>query len=175
MGLGVALAGCRQDAARRLDREAEAYVRLVLALGERDPDSLDFYAGPPEWMAEARTKRTPFAEIKRSAAALLDEVTRDREQAPDGRSRRRFLTGQLRAVAARVDLLSGHRFTFDEESRLLFGVEPGDVDERAFADADTELDRMLPGDGTLGHRYAAYERAFRDPVRSCASGDDPRD
>jgi hypothetical protein len=161
--VGIALAGCRQDATPHLDRQAEAYVRLVLALGERDPDSLDFYAGPPEWMAEARTKRTPLSEIKRSAAALLDELTRDRDQAPDEESRRRFLIGQVRAVAARVDLLSGHRFTFDEESRLLFGVETGDVDRRAFADTDAELDRMLPGDGTLGLRYAAYERRFVIP------------
>jgi hypothetical protein len=164
VGFGVSLVGCRQDAARRLDAEAEAYVRLVLALGERDPDSLDFYAGPPEWMAEARTKRTPLSEITRSATALLDELTRDRDQAPDeGARRRRFLARQVRAVAARVDLLSGHRLTFDEESQLLFGVEAGEVDRRAFADADAELDRMLPGDGSLGHRYAAYERRFVIP------------
>jgi hypothetical protein len=163
VALGASVAACRQDAVRRLDGEAESYVRLVLALGERDPDSLDFYAGPPEWTAEARTKRTPFSEIKRSAAALLDELTRDREQTPDAESRRVFLTGQLRAVAARVDLLSGHRWTFDEESRLLFGVEAGEIDQRAFADADAELDRMLPGDGSLGHRYAAYERRFVIP------------
>jgi len=163
VSVGVSLVGCRQDVARRLDDEAEAYVRLVLALGDRDPDSLDFYAGPPEWMAEARTERTPFSEIKRSAAALLDELTRDPEQALAGEARRIFLTGQLRAVAARVDLLSGHRFTFDEESRLLFGVEAGEVDRRAFADVDAELDRMLPGHGSLGNRYAAYERRFVIP------------
>ena len=163
VGLGVSLFGCRQDAGRHLDDQAEAYVRLVLALGERDPDSLDFYAGPPEWMAEARTKRTPFSEIKRSAAALLDELTRDRDQPPDERARRLFLLGQVRAVAARVDLLAGHRFTFDEESRLLFGVEAGEVDRRALADTDAELDLMLPGHGSLGHRYAAYERRFVIP------------
>jgi len=161
--LGVSLFGCRQDAGRHLDDQAEAYVRLVLALGERDPDSLDFYAGPPEWMAEARTKRTPLSEIKRSAAALLDELTRDRDQAPAARARRLFLLGQVRAVAARVDLLAGHRFTFDEESRLLFGVEAGEVDRRALADTDAELDLMLPGHGSLGHRYAAYERRFVIP------------
>jgi hypothetical protein len=163
VGLAVALAGCRHDGARHLDREAEAYVRLVLALGERDADSLDFYAGPPEWMAEARAKQTPLSEIKRSASVLLDELTRERVQAPGGEPRRPFLIGQLRAVAARVDLLSGQRLTFDEESRLLFGIEPGETDQRAFADADAELERMLPGHGALGHRYAAYERRFVIP------------
>src|SRR4029077_3660406 len=81
-----------------------------------------------------------------------------------------FLTAQLRAVAARVDLLSGHRLTFDEESRLLFGVEPGEVDRRALADADAELDRLLPGDGSLGHRYAEYERRFVIPSDRLPAG-----
>ena len=28
---------------------AERYVKLVLALGEHDPDYVDAYYGPPEW------------------------------------------------------------------------------------------------------------------------------
>jgi hypothetical protein len=163
VGLAVALAGCRQDATRHIDSQAEAYVKLVLALGERDPDSLDFYAGPPGWMAEARAKRTPLSEIKRGASALLDELTRERAPRPDDESRRLFLIGQLRAVAARADLLSGHRFTFDEESRLLFGVPLGEVDRGALARTDVELDAMLPGRGSLAHRYAAYDRRFAIP------------
>jgi len=163
VGLGLALVGCGQGAVRRLDQQAEAYVRLVLALGERDPDSLDFYAGPPAWLADARAKRTTLAEIRRAASALADRLTRDGTAPPDGEPRRTFLIAQLGAVAARVDLLSGRRFTFDEESRLLFGVQAGDVDRRALAAADAELDRILPGRGSLGHRYAAYDRRFTVP------------
>src|SRR5581483_6420919 len=29
------------------ERQRDEFVRIVLALGQRDPDSLDFYAGPP--------------------------------------------------------------------------------------------------------------------------------
>src|SRR5262249_29856359 len=43
----------------RLDAQAERYVRIVLALGERDPDSLDFYAGPTAWRADARRAFVP--------------------------------------------------------------------------------------------------------------------
>jgi plasmid stability protein len=38
------LAACRRGPS--IDDEAREYVRLAVALGERDPDSLDFYAGP---------------------------------------------------------------------------------------------------------------------------------
>ena len=33
---------------------AERYVRLVLALGQHDPDYVDAYYGPAEWRTEAR-------------------------------------------------------------------------------------------------------------------------
>jgi len=44
----------RDDAGPSLDAAARSYVGLVLALGERDADSLDAYHGPAAWQAEAR-------------------------------------------------------------------------------------------------------------------------
>ena len=32
-----------------MDRVAESYVRLVLAVGQHDPDYVDAYYGPPAW------------------------------------------------------------------------------------------------------------------------------
>ena len=40
-----------------LDRQFDTYVKLVAALGERDPDSLDSYAGPPVWLEQARAEQ----------------------------------------------------------------------------------------------------------------------
>ena len=55
-----------------LDAAAESYVRLVLALGERDSDSLDSYHGPPAWQAEARTRHATLADIHAAAASLAE-------------------------------------------------------------------------------------------------------
>ena len=159
MLLSLGAASCA-GASHAVDREAEAYVRLVLALGDRDPDSLDFYAGPPAWQADARAARTTLPDIKRQATALDDEIARTRSVTPDDAARRTFLRGQLRAVGARVDLLTGRHFTFDEEAALLFGVIAGPPAGDATSDPREELARLLPGDDTVARRYAAFDRRF---------------
>jgi hypothetical protein len=162
--VGSGCGGARDLAWRAtLDRQFDAYVRIVLALGQRDPDSLDFYAGPPEWLDRARQEQTPLADVRHAAARLSDELDRDSAAATVEQPRRAFLARQVRAILARIDILMGHRFSFDEESRRLFGVEAGTRDRSAFARARQELDALLPGRGALAPRYAAFERAFIVP------------
>jgi hypothetical protein len=143
-----------------LDRQFDAYVRIVLALGQRDPDSLDFYAGPPAWLDRARAEQAPLPETRRAAAALLDELARDGARTAVERSRRAFLSGQLEAIVARVDLLTGRHFSFDEESRALFGADAGTRDPSTFEAARRELDALLPGHGPLAPRYRVFDRRF---------------
>jgi len=160
----VASGGCRNRDHAHLDDQAERYVRLVLALGDRDPDSLDFYAGPPAWQAEAHARNASFQQIKQSASTLLHEIEADAPTRDDAGGRREFLARQLRAVIARVDLLEGRRFTFDDESRALFGVEVGSIDPAGAERARAMLDGLLPGSGSLASRYAAFDRQFMIPA-----------
>ncbi|HEX7139619.1 MAG TPA: hypothetical protein VF219_17330, partial [Vicinamibacterales bacterium] len=146
-----------------LDRQFDAYIKLVTALGERDPDSLDFYAGPDEWLADARRTDASFAEIRRSAEALAAELQQPYHAAAK-EARRHFLLGEVGAIVARVDILTGTRLTFDEESRRLFGVDAGARDPAGFAAARDELARLLPGSGSLATRYAAFDRRYVVPV-----------
>lgn len=60
-------------------------------------------------------------------------------------------------------MLSGRRLPFDEESRLLFGVDAGDRDHTTFGEVRAELDQLLSGPGSLGRRYAEYDRRFVVP------------
>ena len=92
-----------------LDVAAERYVRLALALGDRDNDSLDSYHGPPEWQADARARHAPLPEIRADATVLADSLAAARAVASDDEVRRAFLVRQLRAIAARVDILLGAR------------------------------------------------------------------
>jgi hypothetical protein len=160
--LAVLLAACggrRSDAtAPALDVAAESYVRLVLALGERDSDSLDSYHGPPAWQAEARARHAALADIQTAAASLAELLASSR--AGGDEVRRMFLVRQLRAVVARIDILRGRRPPFADETRALFGVDLRGEDDIAAASVRAELDRLLPGRGDLTARYAAFDRKF---------------
>ena len=63
-------------AAKSLDRIAERYVKLVLALGEHDPDYVDAYYGPARWREEAKASRQSLAEIRQAARPLAGELQR---------------------------------------------------------------------------------------------------
>ena len=57
-------------------------MRLAVALGERDPDALDFYAGPADAVADVRRDPPTLTAIKREAEALSARLSRVR---PAGR------------------------------------------------------------------------------------------
>src|SRR6185503_3910656 len=60
----------RAPQAASIDDAARRFVRLAVALGERDIDSLDFYAGPADFVADLRRNPPPLAAIKGDAATL---------------------------------------------------------------------------------------------------------
>ena len=156
-------------AAASLDAAARAYVGFVLALGERDSDSLDAYHGPAAWQAEARAQHASLADIRARAGASADALV---AHAPGGQDedgpRRAFLVRQLRAVVSRIDVLQGARPAFDEEAMMLFGLDTardrdgarGGGAPRDPGEVRTAIDRLLPGPGDLRSRYAAFDRQF---------------
>jgi hypothetical protein len=154
-------AACRSrpPAAASFDA-AETFVRLGLALAERDPDSLDLYAGPPDWRAAAARDEAPLDAIGDRARSLAARIAHDRTA--DG-GRADHLLQQIRALGTRIDILKGARPRFDDESRLLFGTAVPPPDPARITAVRDELDRRLPGRGSLRARYAAYQRAFLMP------------
>ncbi len=62
------------------------------------------------------------------------------------------------------------KLTFDEESRLEFGVAPPPLDEAEIARARVELDRLLPGPGPLFSRYASFQKRFLVPAEKLEDG-----
>jgi hypothetical protein len=171
VALVVTACAHRPDFSPSLDGDAESYVRLVLALGERDPDSLDSYDGPPEWAADARAKHESLDDLQRSASTLLtrlsDETLADRGKVsrpgnPD-EIRKAFLVRQLHSLVARIDIVRGQRPAFADEARALFGIDVTPVDRERFAPVRARLDRLLPGHGDLASRYGAFEKRFVVP------------
>ena len=147
-----------------MDRIAEEYVHLVLAMGEHDADYVDAYFGPPEWAAVA-PERFPTLEIIRNAAQDLLERLRTLETPGDrlAASRATALENLLISLTARIDVISGVDLSFDEETRLVFGVVAPDYDDAHFEAILGQLEAFLPGDGDLSSRAVAYRQGFVIP------------
>lgn len=146
---------------------AERYVKLVLAVGQHDKDYVDAFYGPAEWKSEAEATKRPLDAIAAETATLIASLEKVPEPSDEMlRLRRHYLTRQLQALAARVEMLRGKRLSFDEESRALYdAVAPMNTEEH-FRSVRDELDRALPGEGgaaTLLERYEAFRKDFTIP------------
>src|SRR5688572_7923738 len=107
--------------ASSMDRAAESYVKLVLAVGQHDPDYVDAFYGPPEWRIEAEAAKRPLADLRAEAERLVAEL--QAMSAPEDEMeqlRHQYLTRQLQSMVARLDMLSGKKLSFDEESQALY-------------------------------------------------------
>jgi hypothetical protein len=144
-----------------MDHLAEAYVKLVLAVGQHDPDYVDAYYGPEQWKPAAGAASRSISELRDETARLLDAISAaPAVLGPMDVLRRDYLLGQLRAVDARLRMLAGERFTFDEESRALYDAVAPTHREDYFARTLSDLDAQLPGTGPVPQRHDAFKRRF---------------
>lgn len=147
-----------------MNRIAETYVKLVLALGRHDPDYVDAYYGPPAWREEAATEKQPLEKIRDAAVALAARVAAITEAQDEARRlRQRYLARMIETVAVRAEMLAGKKLTLDEESAALYDAVAPRHEDDFFEEARKELARMLPGDGPLVDRYEAFKARFTIP------------
>lgn len=144
-----------------LNDVAETYVKLVLALGQHDPDYVDAYYGPPEWKDQ---QKKPLDVIAREATRLQDRLAKIAQPTDEmQRLRREYLIKQLSALEARIRILKGERLKFDEESQALYDVVAPTFPESHFQEILAQLDAKIPGERPLLQRYEDWRRAFVIP------------
>ena len=151
-----------------IDSVAIAYVRVAVALGERDPDSLDFAVVPPALIEAIHRSYPSYEAIGREASRLLSLVSSmsldDTQQL-----RARFIKLQLQAIHARILILQGRSLDFASEARILFHTELlPDTSSSSRAAVRHRIANLLPtrtspAPDTLSARYAAYDRQFLIP------------
>ncbi len=153
-----------------MDKIAEQYVRLVLALGQHDADYVDAYYGPPEWKKEAAATKIDLDNIGAQAKTLIANLDRERTAGLSSKStdemiqlRLQYLERQLSALSARVRMLKGERLSFDDESRALYDAVAPTFPESHFQAILDRLEQRFPGPGPLVERYDAFRRAFVIP------------
>jgi hypothetical protein len=137
-----------------LDPLAEAFVKLTLEAGERDPGYVDAYYGPAEWQAAAKANPRDVPTLARDAAALSAKIRAvDPAALPADQQRRRtYLLGQLKAAETRLAMVQGKKFKFQDEAEGLFGYRP-ELKPLSHYDAVlARIDKLLPGPGPLAAR-----------------------
>jgi hypothetical protein len=133
---------------------AERYIVLALRLDRHVEGVVDAYYGPPELAAQVAAEEVV-------AAAELAVESADLEAGlEDGwfRDCVHGLTTYSRVLAGDSDL------SYSDEIEGCFGVRPERTDESVYQAALEELDRLLPGDGTLAERREAWRRANLVPA-----------
>ncbi len=161
------LAGCVSAGPGResLDSIARDYVKLQLAIGEKEEGYIDAYYGPPEWQAEAKMSAGTPAALAQRAAVLtvrlrsLDDGRLD----PMERRRRDFLLAQLKAASIRLAMAQGVKLPFAEEAEGLFGVRPVLKPLSAYDPILARIERLVPGKGALADRADAFQEQFTIP------------
>lgn len=144
---------------------AESYVKLALAAGVHDGDYVDAYYGPPEWRTAAEAEKLPLPEVRSRLMALRAELAGvDTAGFDDLAHRRHAYLGKLvQALEARLALVAGEKLAFDEESRLIYDTVAPRHGAAHYDAVLAELDRALPGEGSVAARYQAFRNRFIIP------------
>ncbi len=159
--LALSAGGCGSShRASGPDAHVRDYVRLAVALSERDPDSLDFYVGPAEAVADVRRTPLSLAAISREAARLSAAIGAETFPDPE---RGQDLAAALRAIGVRADLLAGKTRSYDEESRAFFGLAPAPIDQRQMTALRIRIAAIVGSEGRLVDRYSEFAARFVVP------------
>ena len=161
------LAACASVASRdTMDAAARDYVRLQLAIGEKEEGYIDAYYGPPELLAEGKAigQADGLPQLAARVEALSSRIGAMSAGASGMDARRaRFLLAQLTAARTRLRMLQGEKLSFETEAEGLFGVRPELKPLSAFDPVLAQIERLFPGDGPLWQRVDAFAERFVIP------------
>lgn len=151
----------------KMNQLAEQYVKLILKLGQFDPDYVDAYYGPEEWKPGSTfsADSTALKHLDAETDALLDSMEAfGKYDADEMQSLRfRFLAKELLAVKTKIYMLEGGKLSFDQESKALYDAEAPHITEDYFQKILNELDKILPGNGNVTERLESFREQFIIP------------
>ena len=163
----LAIAACATPSAPQgdLNALAERYVRLSLEIGTHEDGYIDAYYGPPEWKTEAEAAPRSIDELQALTAALNAEIDAVQAAATDDLTvrRARTLSAYVAAARFRMEMMEGVRVPFVEEAERLFALRPDIRPLNEYDAALARIDLLVPGEGPIADRVAAYSGRFVVP------------
>ena len=145
---------------------ADEYVRLTLEAGTHEAEWVDAYYGPADIQSLAMQSPRSKEALLASIAALitrLDTEVLPKADRKDMLQRARALRGMLVAADTRMRMLSGHKFTFDDEAKGQFATVPVLKPLSHYDTLLARLDKEIPGTGPLSTRVDAFNERFVIP------------
>ncbi len=160
----------RSDLDIKMDNIADKYVKLVLSIGQLDGDFVDAYYGPKDWQPNDILKTSADSvSLKKACSAETDSLLNNLDALKDYKAdnletlRYRFLYKQLLAVKAKLFMIGGGSFSFDQESKALYDAQAPVYTEDHFKSILEKLDKILPGHGSISKRLDDYRKGFIIP------------
>lgn len=158
----------KSDLEIKMNKIAEEYVKLALYIGKFDNDFIDAYYGPDNWKPQPDSisfNQTIYEQLNLKVNSLLDEMeSLSFYNATElEKLRYRYLYKQLLACKTKVFLLNGVSLTFDEEAKALYDAEVPIFNEDYFRNSLSELEKILPGEGSISERLQKFKKRFKIP------------
>ena len=148
------------------DKTVEDYLFIELSMGLHDKNHVDAYFGPESIQTAAKREKIPLEAIVSNIHAVreqLDSLLDYFEKDPIIRKRIIGLFLRIRALKTRIKLFQGYSIPFDEESKLLFGVQAPTYDSTYFENILNQIDALVPGEGNLSERVNDFRHQFIVP------------
>ncbi|AFH50486.1 Hypothetical protein IALB_2783 [Ignavibacterium album JCM 16511] len=151
-----------------MNKIAEEYVKLALEIGKYDSDFIDAYYGPENWKPKSDSiafNETIYEQLNSKVNSLLDqmEALSVYNATELEKLRYRYLYKQLLACKTKIFMLNGVTLSFDEEANALYDTEVPVHKEEFFKNSISELDKLLPGNGTISERLQKFKERFKIP------------
>lgn len=149
-----------------LNKIAEDYVRLGLAIGQYDGDFVDAYYGPDS-LKPVGEKQSSFPKehflraVNNLQARLTPYINKTDEDILSKRAK--WINSQLIAFSRRIKMFSGEHTSFNQQAKELFAAVPPTYNEVYFRSLIAQLDHLLPGKGAVNARFQALANRFIIP------------
>ena len=141
-----------------LDPISTSYCSLAFKIERVFPGFVDAYYGPPgvRAMADFGPALEPVELI-----AQAQELGRAVAESGLPEQRKRFLGVQVRAMETVCRMVAGEGLPYRDEVRGCFDIEVEKTPDAVFDAAITELDGLLPGEGSVRERMITHREHYR--------------
>jgi hypothetical protein len=144
------------------DAIARDYIVLCLRIDQHVAGFVDAYFGPADLKAKVELEPVrPVARLREDVATLRERIG---APAVDDPERRRWFTAQLAAIDVQLQALAGDPLPYADHVAACFDLRMSRRPDAVYGEAATQLAEVLPGDGPLADRLAAWDARFVVPA-----------